>query len=164
MEITGGTADQPTLSTVRRLVGVVLFVAFVGTLIELVLLEHTETFVQGIPLALLAIAVLLLLWVMIRPRWMAVVLFQTLMALLIGAGMLGLLLHFRANLEFQRDLAPTARLTELFWKVMAAKAPPALAPAVLAQLGCLGLIYAYRFPVGHTLWRTGGGDGNDAIN
>lgn len=147
MKAVAGNRDQGTLWTVRRLLGVVLTVAFVGTLIELVLLEHDETVVQLIPLLLLAAAVFLLVWVIVRPRPIAVVLFRVVMALTIVGGLLGLVLHFRANLEFQRELTPTAQVNELFWKILAAKAPPALAPAVLAQLGCLGLIYAYRLPV-----------------
>jgi len=159
-----GHAAHNTLWTVRRLIGLVLSVALVGTLVELVLLEHDETLAQGIPLVLLAAAAFALLWVMIRPRRMAVALFRTVMALLIAAGMLGLVLHFRANLEFQRDLTPTAGFTELFWKVMAAKAPPALAPAVLTQLGCLGLVYAYRLPASHGLRHANRGGGDDAIS
>ena len=159
-----GQGAQSTRWTVRRLIGLVLSVALVGTLFELVLLEHDETLAQGIPLALLAAGVFALLGVMIRPRRMVVALFRAVMALLIAAGVLGLVLHFRANLEFQRDLTPTARFMELFWKVMAAKAPPALAPAVLTQLGCLGLVYAYRLPVSHVLRHADGGDRDDAIS
>jgi len=158
-----GNGDQGTLWTVRRLLGLVLAVAFVGTLIELVLLEHDETLAQIIPLLLLAAAVFLLLWVIVRPRPIAVTLFRAVMTLTIAGGVVGLVLHFRANLEFQRDLTPAAPVGELFWKVMAAKAPPALAPAVLAQLGCLGLIYAYRLPVIGRDRSAGGGEGDDEI-
>jgi hypothetical protein len=35
------------------------------------------------------------------------------------------------------------RRSEMFWKVLRAKSPPALAPGVMVQLGLLGLIYAY---------------------
>jgi hypothetical protein len=34
----------------------------------------------------------------------------------------------------------------LFVKVVTAKAPPALAPGVMVQLGLLGLVYTYRHP------------------
>ena len=159
-----GNRDQGTLWTVRRLLGFVLAVGFVGTIIELVLLEHDETVVQIIPILLLASAVFLLLWVILRPLPIAVALFRAVMTLTIAGGVLGLVLHFRANLEFQRDLTPTAPVSELFWKVMAAKAPPALAPAVLAQLGCLGLIYAYRFPVIGADRQDRKGEGDDDIS
>jgi hypothetical protein len=34
----------------------------------------------------------------------------------------------------------------LFVKVVTAKAPPALAPGVMVQLGLLGLVYTYKHP------------------
>ena len=42
----------------------------------------------------------------------------------------------------------------LFWKAMAAKTPPALAPGAMTQLGLLGLAYAFRHPA---LGRPGAG-------
>jgi hypothetical protein len=158
MKSPSATTDRTTLLVVRRLLALVLLIAFVGTFVELLLLEHDESAAQVIPLVLLVIAVVLLAWTVFRPVSAALILFRALMVLLIAGGALGLVLHYRANLEFQRDLVPNGAFVELFWKVMAAKAPPALAPAVLAQLGCLGLIYAYRLPVaGDT--ETGGGEG-----
>ena len=41
---------------------------------------------------------------------------------------------------------PTLSATQLFWKVMHMKAPPTLAPGVLAQMGLLGLVSTYRHP------------------
>lgn len=143
---TGSTdSDTRTLRAVRRVLLMLLLAAFAGTFTELLLLEHDEDASQLIPLVLLATAGLCLAWTAIRPRKRVLVVFRILMVLLILSGGLGLVLHFQANLEFQRDLTPGSSTAALFWKVLAAKAPPALAPAVLAQLGCLGLIYAYRF-------------------
>ena len=132
---------------IRRVLGLLLLAAFVGTFLELLLLEHDEDASQVIPLALLGSAVPLLLAVVIRPVALTVAVFRVLMVLLIAGGLLGVGLHFNANLEFQRELSPDSTGSELFWKAVAAKSPPALAPGVLAQLGCLGLIYAYRLPV-----------------
>lgn len=140
--------ESPALRTIRRALLALLVVAFVGTLVELVLLEHDEDPYQLIPLAVVSLGLVALAWTGIRPGPAALAAFRTVMVLLIASGALGLVLHYRANLEFQQDLAPGVPATTLFWKVMAAKAPPALAPAVLAQLGCLGLIYAHRLPVG----------------
>lgn len=139
--------DPQTLAVIRRVLSLLLFVALVGTFIELLLLEHDESVLQVIPLVLLAFGAVALASTTLRPRMIVVTLFRVVMVLLIVTGALGLALHYRANLEFQQDLTPELGSMELFWKVMAAKAPPALAPAVLAQLGCLGLVYAYRLPV-----------------
>jgi hypothetical protein len=125
-------------------------VALAGTSVELLLLQHDEDALQLIPLALLAGGVVTLAMTAIRPAPSTVGAFRTVMVLMIGGGVLGLALHLRANLEFQRELTPEGAVSDLFWKAVSAKTPPALAPGVLAQLGCLGLIYAYRLPVGRT--------------
>jgi hypothetical protein len=66
------------------------------------------------------------------------------MALCVASGLLGMVLHYRANVEFQREIDPSLAGTRLFWKVVRAKAPPSLAPGVMAELGLLGLLFAYR--------------------
>jgi len=163
MAISTVNADGLTLRTIRRVLLLLLLFAFVGTFVELVLLEHDEDPLQLLPLALLASAVPSLVWTVVRPRRSSVAIFRMLMMLMIATGALGLALHFRANLEFQHDLTPTAAFSELFWNVLAAKAPPALAPAVMAQLGCLGLVYAYRLPVTRSPGEVNHGEDHVAI-
>jgi hypothetical protein len=120
--------------------------AFAGTLAELLLLEHDEDTLQLVPLILLGVGVLLLAWSMVRPGHLVLRLFQATMVAFIVAAVAGLILHYRANVEFQRELDPTMAAMAAFWKALAAKAPPALAPAIMAQLGLVGLIYTYRHP------------------
>jgi hypothetical protein len=55
-------------------------------------------------------------------------------------------LHYRANVEFQREVDPSIAGRALLVKAMKAKAPPALAPGTMTQLGLIGLAYAYRYP------------------
>ena len=145
-----GGGDTRILDVIRRVLGLLLLVALVGTSVELLLLEHDEDALQFIPLALLAGGVVTLTMTAIRPAPLTMAAFRIVMVLMIVGGVLGMALHFRANLEFQRELTPEGTVSDLFWKAVSAKTPPALAPGVLAQLGCLGLIYAYRLPVGRT--------------
>lgn len=135
-----------TLANVRRILFAVLLLAFVGTLVELFLLGHDEDRWQIVPLVLLGAGTVSLAWTAIRPSAPAVRVFQVVMALFIAAGAIGLVQHYRANMEFQLEMDPSLRAMALFWKVMAAKAPPALAPAIMAQLGVIGMAYAYRHP------------------
>ena len=58
----------------------------------------------------------------------------------------GVWLHCRGNLEFQLDIDASQSAWTLFWKVLRAKAPPALAPGALIQLGLLGLVFTYKHP------------------
>ena len=71
---------------------------------------------------------------------------QATMVLCIVAGAIGMLFHYHGAEEFQLEVNPSIRGVALFWKVMRAKAPPALAPAALIGLGVLGLTYAFRHP------------------
>jgi hypothetical protein len=135
----------------RRVLFALLLAGCAGTFVELLLLDHDEDAWQLIPLLLLAGGGALLVWTAVRPGLRTLWAFRIVMMLFVAGSGLGLALHYQANLEFQRDLDPAATTTQVFWKVLAAKTPPALAPAVLGQLGCLGLIYSYRLPVGrHT--------------
>ena len=68
------------------------------------------------------------------------------MVLCVASGLIGVALHYSGNREFQHEIDPSLAGWELFVKVVTAKAPPALAPAVMAQLGFLGLLYTYRHP------------------
>ncbi len=68
------------------------------------------------------------------------------MAMFVVAAVLGITFHYQGNLEFQLEINPEQSSWDLFNKVIRAKAPPALAPGAMAQLGLLGLIYTYRHP------------------
>jgi hypothetical protein len=140
-DVPGG--DTGTLRVVRGLLLAILLIGFIGTLAELFLLEHDEDAWQLIPIALLSAGTLAVTWTAVAPGAMAWRVFRVLMVLFVAAAGLGLFFHYRANVEFQRETDPSLASTALFWKVMAAKAPPALAPGVMAQLGLVGLVYSY---------------------
>ena len=65
------------------------------------------------------------------------------MVLLMLSGATGSVLHFRASMEFKREVDPSLSGFALFSSVVQAKAPPALSPGTLALLGLLG--FAVRF-------------------
>ena len=60
------------------------------------------------------------------------------MGAFVVSGALGLWLHHRANVEFERELAPDRAGVDLFWTAIRGASPPALAPATLIHLGLLG--------------------------
>ena len=66
------------------------------------------------------------------------------MLVFLVAGAAGVYYHYRANVEFQRETDPSLAGRALWWKVLRAKVPPALAPGIMVQLGLIGLVYAYR--------------------
>jgi hypothetical protein len=132
--------------TVRRFVLAILLLGMIGSLVELVLLEHDEDLNQWIPLVLLGLGILGFAAVAAWPALPLIRFLQILMAFFVVAGLVGMALHFKANLEFQTELDPSASGWPLWLKSLRAKAPPALAPGVMIQLGLLGLVYTFRQP------------------
>jgi hypothetical protein len=138
--------DSPTLVVVRRALLVILLIGMAGTTIELLFLKHDEEATQLIPLVLLGLAFIAVLWHATRPTTASLMSLQMTMVLFVAAGLIGMVLHYQANVEFQHEMDKSLSGMPLFWKVMAAKAPPALAPGAMSQLGLIGLAYSYRYP------------------
>jgi hypothetical protein len=67
------------------------------------------------------------------------------MIVFVVAGALGLVLHFKGNMEWALERQPELSGMTLVWKSLTG-ATPALAPGALAQLGLLGLVWSYRHP------------------
>jgi hypothetical protein len=128
----------------RLLLGVLLF-GMIGLAAELVLLEHVESVWQWVPLAALALGFVSGAALLLRPVPAAVRAFQAMMALFVAAGVLGLYLHLRGNVEFEREMDPGVRGLALVWEALRG-ATPALAPGTLAHFGLLGLACTYRHP------------------
>jgi NAD/NADP transhydrogenase beta subunit len=132
--------------TARRLLLAILLLGVFGIIAELLLLAHTEDATQWIPIALAAATVVLSAVVALRPSAGSIRVFQMVMLLMIVSGAVGMYLHLRANMEFQLEMDATLSGFALFRKSIVAKAPPALAPGAMTQLGLIGLAYTFRHP------------------
>jgi hypothetical protein len=137
--------SQPdkTLVVLRRLLLGLMGLGLLGLGGELIFLNHYDDLWQILPLILIATALAAFAWHLVRQNVASVRVLQTIMALFVAAGALGIVLHFRASMEFQLESGATPRGWPLFLKVLHAKVPPALAPGAMAQLGLLGLVYTY---------------------
>jgi hypothetical protein len=138
----------------RRILIGILVIGLAGLSTELLLLEHHEDIYQMIPLLLAGAAAVSLAALVVAPGSRAVRLFQIVMALFVLSGVAGAWLHFQANMEFQLEMDASLAGMALFQKAIRAKAPPALAPGAMVQLGLIGLACTYRHPalgsrVGH---------------
>jgi hypothetical protein len=129
----------------RRLMLILLAVAMIGTAADLALLEHYEDFWQIVPLGVLALG-LLSVAAAANGGAGTVMLMRVTMAFFIAAGLLGMGLHYIGNSEFQLEMDPSLHGWSLFMKSITSKAPPALAPAAMIQMGLLGLLYTYKHP------------------
>jgi len=137
----------------RLLLFAVLALSCVGTGAELLLIGHTEEATQWIPLILLGLGIGAVAVVALRPSRPLVQLFRVLMGLFIGAGVLGIVLHYRGNAEFELEMRSTMAGTELFWNSLTG-ATPALAPGSLIPIGLVGIIATLGHPAAHA--RRGG--------
>jgi hypothetical protein len=141
-----GASDADQAGPLRRALLVVVLVGAAGLLAELALLEHYDSAWQWAPLALLGVVLGIagaLAW---RPTRGVLRCFRALMALCVVAGAVGVYLHYRGNVEFELEREPALGGLALLWAAVRG-ATPALAPGALAQLGLVGLAYAFRHPL-----------------
>jgi hypothetical protein len=113
---------------------------------ELLLLQHTGSVWELIPLVLIALALVILTWHAITQHPAGVRAVQGVMGLFLLAGVAGIALHYQSSMEFKLETNPALSGWALFWAVISAKTPPALAPGAMIQLGLLGLSYTYQHP------------------
>jgi hypothetical protein len=137
--------EPELLSTIRRFLLALVLLGIVGLTLELLLLEHTESFTQLIPFAVLAAGLVSSVTIGLRPAGGSLRAFQATVLLFVATGLLGLYLHLRGNIEFEREIDPSARGFDLVWRSLHGGVP-LIAPAAMAQLGLLGLAFAYRHP------------------
>lgn len=128
----------------RPLILAVLFVGLLGIVAELLLLQHTGSVWELIPLVLIALALVILTWHAITGHPASVRAVQSIIGLFLIAGVAGIALHYQSSMEFKLETNPSLNGWALFWAVMSAKTPPALAPGAMIQLGLLGLVYSYQ--------------------
>ena len=133
------------MTTMRRTMLALLVIFMMGTAVDLMLLDHHEGPGQLIPLILLALGLFVAAWTL-GNRAAALTTMRILMVVFVAAGGLGMALHYLGNREFQHEMDPSLAGWPLFVKIVTAKAPPALAPASMIQMGLLGLLYTYKHP------------------
>ena len=128
----------------RRFLLAIFLLGVAGISTELWLMGHYEDFYQQIPLVLAVLSLAALAAVLLKPGRGTVRLFRVVMALFILSGLIGAILHFQVNLEFQLEMDPGLQGVNLYRKAILAKTPPALAPGAMIQLGLIGLAYTFR--------------------
>ncbi|HKO63164.1 MAG TPA: hypothetical protein VJV03_18525 [Pyrinomonadaceae bacterium] len=146
-EVVDGKGPDATASEVlRRLRKFLLALAvllFVGSLVELWLVGHTEDWIQLIPfvLAVVAIVVSLLVWfsasagtIQVLRAWMALVVLGTLF---------GVYQHIAGNVAFELEVDPKATTSDLVWQGIGG-GNPLLAPGILAIAALIAVAATYR--------------------
>jgi hypothetical protein len=132
-----------TLVKFRRTVLAVLLFGTAGMFVELLLLGHTDGAWQWIPVALLGAGVMVMLWHLVRPTAASASALRLLMLLFVLSGGVGLALHYKGNVEFEREMYPTLAGWQLFKQAMTG-ATPSLAPGTMTVFGLLGFLTSGR--------------------
>lgn len=134
-----------TIALLRTGLLLIFVVGVVGTLVELLLLEHWKEWTQWAPLVMLAVGLLLAGgWAFGHSR-LLLRLFRGLMVVFVAAGVVGVWLHYRGNVEWELETDISMKGWALF-KAAITGATPALAPGTMVQLGLVGLAYTFRHP------------------
>jgi hypothetical protein len=135
-----------TLAAIRIIILSIFLIGSIGTGAELLLLGHTETVWQCLPLVFISLGYVALIAHALVRKVVTMRVFQVIMILFILSGFIGLLLHYQGKMEFKLETNPSLNGMELFWEtIKGTTVPPVLAPGMMIQLGILGLAYAYRF-------------------
>ncbi len=137
--------EPVVIRTLRRILLIIIAASLAGTAAELLLLGHTETAIQWIPLVCFALAAIALVAVVTRASAVAIRAFQIVMFGCVLAGVAGLFFHMKGNIEFASETYPAMKGRALLWEA-ATGATPLLAPGAMIQMGLVGLAFTYRHP------------------
>jgi hypothetical protein len=138
-------SEPAALASLRRLLLGILLVGTAGMGAELLLIGHVEGAYQRIPVISLAGGLIVLAWLALAPGRAAVRTVQTVMTVFLISGLLGVVLHYQGNQEFELEMYPTMAGTELVRETLTG-ATPVLAPGSMALLGLVGLAVTFHHP------------------
>ena len=137
--------ERATLAVIRAGLLAIFVLGSIGIIGELLLIDHVEDPWQRVPVFLIIASLVILVWNALDRGPLSLRFFQATMVAFALAGGLGLLLHFRGNLEFELENLPPLTGWPLIWAALRG-ATPTLAPGAMMQLGLIGLAYTFRHP------------------
>jgi hypothetical protein len=120
-----------------RLLMAIFALGLLGTAMELLLLEHFEDALQFIPLVLIGLGLGVATWYWRSRSAASSKAFRGTIALFALAGLVGVFLHYRGNVEFEKERAPELSGLRLVWEALRG-ATPALAPGSMILLAAIG--------------------------
>ncbi len=137
--------QQATVTLLRRALLYIMVVGSVGTIVELLLLKHTDGVWQVVPLVLNGVLLLVLVWYGVARSAAAIRALQVILVLCFASSGVGLVQHFRGNLVYSHESNPSLSGRELYVEALMGSTPT-LAPGMMAQLALIGLAFAFRHP------------------
>ena len=134
-----------TLTALRKALLGLLVIGNVGTLVELLLLKHTDGVWQLAPLLLSGATLLVLVWFAIAGSATALRALGVVLAFGLVSGGVGVVQHLRGNLAYAKDSNPSLAGRELYVEAVMGSTPT-LAPGMMVQLALIGFAFLFRHP------------------
>jgi hypothetical protein len=147
----GGPIGYPpmTSTTVEERLRAFLFALAgamcLGTIVELVLANHTKQAIQWLPFALCAAGVAAVAAAWLRPNRGTLWTLRLIMGAAAAGSLIGVYEHITSNLEVVRETKPALALLPALWQA-AHGAAPFLAPGILAMAACVAIAATYAHP------------------
>ncbi len=134
------------LRRLRRFLLLLSLALFIGALVELWLVEHTQDLIQWLAFALAGAGALATLLAMLRPGRASVRVLRVCMALVVLGSLFGVYEHIAGNIAFEREIQPNASTGRLVSRGLRG-GNPLLAPGLLAVAAVLALSSTYRYTI-----------------
>lgn len=135
--------DALVLLRLRRFLLAISALLFSGTVVELLLVGHTEGFVQLIPFILCGLGLLLVVAVWLYPRRMTMMALRACLGLVLLGSLYGVYEHVLGNIAFQREVHPNAQTREVIMGAISG-GNPLLAPGILTLAALLAIASTYQ--------------------
>jgi hypothetical protein len=134
--------ESLTLRRLRTFLLGLAAVLFVGSVVELVLAEHTESPSQLATFALCGLGLLALVALRMHPGRRTLLALRIAMGVVAVGSLVGIGLHFWGNLELGRETQPNADAATLLVTALTGGVP-LLAPGILAVSATLAIAATY---------------------
>ena len=134
-----------TIVVLRQALLLLLVIGTLGTIVELLLLKHTDGFWQLAPLFLCGLILVVLVWFGVARSTASLRALQGIMVVTLLSGGVGVIQHFRGNVTYASESNPSLSGRELYVEAIMGSTPT-LAPGMMVQLALIGLAFAFRHP------------------
>jgi hypothetical protein len=105
------STDTVVLERVRLWIVGIIVLGLIGTMTELILLEHDEQALQFVPLVLMVLGAVTLAWYAAAKSTASLRALQIVMGLFVLSGFAGMVAHFNGSMEYQLELNPRQDLS-----------------------------------------------------
>lgn len=137
--------STPVEGTLRRVLLALTAASAVGTVVELVLLEHFEDAWQWAPFVLCGLVLAAVAAVWLRPDRRSILALRSVMGLAVLGSAVGAVLHLQGNWDLVAETQPDAAGAHALWETIHG-GNPALASFILALMAAMATAATYRHP------------------